>query len=245
MPVASLLAQMERTGVVVSTAHQDEVRVALSARIHDIELQIFATAGGAPFNVASPEQVAHFLYETLALPAPAQTSKKGKHHSTSEEDLQRIASLHPAVGLILDYRALAKLLSTYVDGLRSFICKESEPLHRELHDQEDSLLEPTFSNEDAADAFSVLMGQARTTALEARLSASLQHRIHANWQQTVVRTGRLSCTKPNLQNIPNSQDTAGLHINMRSAFQASAGYVLRCKMPHRVVPWAHRFFYLC
>jgi DNA polymerase I-like protein with 3'-5' exonuclease and polymerase domains len=126
------------------------------------------------------------------------------------------------VALILDYRALAKLLSTYVDGLRPFICKESEQLHRELHgDYSPSPL--SLSNEETGNAFSVLMGQARTTALETRRSAALQHRVHANWQQTVVRTGRLSCTKPNLQNIPKSQDTAGMHINMRAAFQASAG----------------------
>ncbi len=77
-------------------------------------------------------------------------------------------------------------------------------------------------------AFNVLMNQARDSAADARRAAELQLRgqsvrVHANWQQTVVRTGRLSCTKPNLQNIPNEQNVAGLVINVRSAFKASPG----------------------
>lgn len=224
MPVAALLAQMEWVGVVIDASFLDHLRNLLNARLHDTELQIFAAAGTAAFNVASPEQVAHVLYDQLALPAPAQLSKKGKHQSTAEEDLLRIRHLHPVVGLILDYRTLAKLLTTYVDGLRPFVCQETAALHHTLHPQEHTASDATIgSDKISANAFSVLMRQAHAEADAAREAKRLQQRIHANWQQMVVRTGRLSCTKPNLQNVPNKQVIAGLEVNMRSAFHASSG----------------------
>jgi hypothetical protein len=239
MPVACLLAQMELTGVVVNAPFLDHMRATLSQRVHDTELQIFAAveaststastdasgtcAASAVFNVASPEQVARVLYEVLALPAPAQTSKKGKHQSTSEEDLLRVRHLHPAVGLILDYRALAKLQSTYVDGLRPFICTEPPALHAMLHPGSQREGNAVAGATTTADAFGVLMQRARASAVTERLEARLEQRVHANWQHTAVRTGRLSCVKPNLQNVPNTQTVAGLEIRMRSAFQATQG----------------------
>lgn len=258
MPMTCLLAAIEHRGVVVDVDFLSSQRSAVAQKINIIESEIFAAIAPAqPFNVASPEQVSHVLFEVLHLPPPAQTSKKGKHHSTSEEDLLRIRQCHPVVNLILSYRALAKISSTYVDGLRPFVCKENAELHQVLHSFPsfavdtpypgypelpenrpvlsffDSTVATTATSQGAPpDAFAVLMGTARSSAqtalaaqLSAQLEAQLEHRIHAYWQQTVVRTGRLSCTKPNLQNIPNKQNIAGMEVNMRCAFKATQGYL--------------------
>lgn len=238
MPVACLLAEIELAGVAVDPAFLDQTRIKVTQRITDTEMQIFASVGEANrFNVASPEQVSRVLFEVLGLPPPASSSKKGKHHSTSEEDLLKLRHAHPVVDLILSYRALAKILSTYVDGMRPFLVKERAMLLGPVSSQQSQfgkIPTPTtssfFDNAPVAssNAFNVLMNQARDVAAENRSSAQLQHRVHANWQQTIVRTGRLSCTKPNLQNIPNKQVVARLEINMRSAFRASRGFDYFC-----------------
>jgi len=196
MPTACLLGSCELTGVVVSASFLDTLKVTLQGKINQVEESIFQQAG-TRINVASPEQVSRLLFDELKLPPPSHTSKKGKHHSTSEEDLLRIKHLHPVVELILQFRALNKLSSTYIDGVRGFMCGESAMMRRALG------LES--------------MGTG---------TGPPQQRVHANWQQTIVRTGRLSCTKPNLQNVPNQQTVAGLEVNMRSAFQATRGCVL-------------------
>ena len=235
MPVACLLASMEQVGVAVEPAYLDQLRSQLTQQLTNTELQIYASVGEANrFNVASPEQVSRVLFEVLALPPPTNSSKKGKHHSTSEEDLLKIRHTHPVVNLILNYRALAKVLSTYVDGMRPFLCKTSAVPTQSTQTGQSVTLD--FSIPDASlkggdsgvNAFNVLMNQARDSAADTRRAAELQRRghsvrVHANWQQTIVRTGRLSCTKPNLQNIPNEQNVAGLVINVRSAFKASPG----------------------
>lgn len=227
MPVACLLAQIELRGVAVDPAFLDQMRLKVTQRITDTEVQIMASVGEANrFNVASPEQVSRVLFEVLGLPPPASSSKKGRHHSTSEEDLLKIKTAHPVVDLILSYRALAKILTTYVDGMRPFLIRETAgSSHQSLPGTAPTQTSPFFddSSTSGSNVFSLLMNRARDVAAESQSNAKLQHRVHANWQQTVVRTGRLSCTKPNLQNIPNKQLVARLEINMRTAFRASHG----------------------
>lgn len=254
MPVACLLASMEQAGVAVAPAYLDHLRTQLTQQLNNTELQIYAAVGEANrFNVASPEQVSRVLFDVLALPPPANSSKKGKHHSTSEEDLLKIRHTHPVVNLILNYRALAKVLSTYVDGMRPFLCKENAVLstsHTTVSSATPTCAsDPSPKGGNSSNAFSVLMNQARDTAADARRAMEAQQRgpsvrVHANWQQTIVRTGRLSCTKPNLQNIPNEQSVAGLVINVRSAFKASPGYVscLHFQLSHSLSS-LHIFFY--
>ena len=266
IPVTCLLAQMESTGVVVNRIFLEKLREKLIQAIHETEMSIFNTVGGIVFNIASPEQVAKVLYDTLSLPIPSQTSKKGKHQSTSEEDLMRIRTAHPVVDLILHYRALSKVLTTYIDGINPFVVRETRVLHSLLHSPSTSSstnnannstsIIPTSSSTSTTDtttlsmyqqssdntnqqttppstttthttnnAYNIIMQTAHNNAIKSSEEKHLQYRIHANWQQTIVRTGRLSCTKPNLQNIPNAQSIAGIEINLRSAFQASAGLV--------------------
>ena len=121
MPVACLLADMEQYGVAVNIAAMDEIKNRITSLLAIVQRDIFSLVG-YDFNVASPEQVARALYGTLKLPAPTQNSKKGKHLSTSEEDLQRITNTHPVVDLILSFRSLSKIKSTYVEGLRNLLC---------------------------------------------------------------------------------------------------------------------------
>ncbi|KAJ1403175.1 hypothetical protein B484DRAFT_483668 [Ochromonadaceae sp. CCMP2298] len=131
MPTACLLGSCELTGVVVSASFLDTLKVTLQGKINQVEESIFQQAG-TRINVASPEQVSRLLFDELKLPPPSHTSKKGKHHSTSEEDLLRIKHLHPVVELILQFRALNKLSSTYIDGVRGFMCGESAMMRRAL-----------------------------------------------------------------------------------------------------------------
>ncbi|MFT3952273.1 MAG: DNA polymerase I [Oscillospiraceae bacterium] len=116
-PLAEVLASMELLGV---RADADGIRTfgaALVADIAAIEAQIHALAGHS-FNIASPKQLGAVLFEELGLPA----GKKNKSgYSTNAETLEGLAERHAIVPLILEYRTLAKLNSTYVEGLLKVI----------------------------------------------------------------------------------------------------------------------------
>lgn len=147
-PLIAVLAGMEAEGVSVDRGTLEEIGDSLSGEVDGIEEQIHELCG-EKFNVNSPAQLGPILFEKLGLPAGKKT-KRG--YSTSAEVLEKIRDKHPVVPLILQYRTLTKLNSTYVEGIRPLIGSDG--------------------------------------------------RIHAHFQQTVAATGRLSCTEPNLQNIP-------------------------------------------
>ncbi|MEE0930439.1 MAG: DNA polymerase, partial [Acutalibacteraceae bacterium] len=118
----------------------------------------------------SPKQLGIALFEKLGLP-PLKKTKSG--YSTSAEVLEKLANEHPVVELVMEYRQLAKLKSTYCDGLLKVIDNTG--------------------------------------------------RIHSSFNQTETRTGRISSTEPNLQNIPVRTE---LGREMRRFFVAKKGYVL-------------------
>ncbi|MDO4280647.1 MAG: DNA polymerase I [Peptococcaceae bacterium] len=113
LPLASVLAKMEIEGVRVDTPYLKALQKELGARIETIEKDI-ETMAGEPVNPNSPKQLGHILFEVLELPVVKKT-KTG--YSTSAEVLETLRDSHPIVGRVLDYRQLAKLKSTYVDGL--------------------------------------------------------------------------------------------------------------------------------
>ena len=169
IPLAMVLASMEQVGIAVDgegvAAFGDVLETQINALTSSIEEQV-----GYSFNLNSPKQLAKALFEDLGLPAKKKT-KSG--YSTNAEVLESLRLAHPVVDMILNYRTLSKLKSTYCDGLLKVIAPDG--------------------------------------------------RIHTSFNQTETRTGRISSTEPNLQNIPVRQE---LGRELRRFFRAKDGYVL-------------------
>ena len=117
LPLTWILAQMEIVGVKVDVPYLEKLQVEFDERIQAIEKDIEIMAG-EPVNPNSPKQLGHILFEVLELPVVKKT-KTG--YSTSAEVLEALRDSHPIVGRVLDYRQLAKLKSTYVDGLLKLV----------------------------------------------------------------------------------------------------------------------------
>ncbi len=168
-PLARVLARMEAVGFAVDAAGIGEYGKNLQYRITEIEAEIYQ-AVGYEFNINSPKQLGQALFAKLGL----HTGKKTKSgYSTSAQVLENLRYDHPAVEMVLEYRALAKLKSTYCDGLLKVV--------------------------------------------------GIDGRIHSSFNQTETRTGRISSTEPNLQNIPVRTD---LGREMRRFFTARPGWFL-------------------
>lgn len=169
IPLAKVLASMEREGFLVDAAGIKEFGEVIGARLTQIEQNIFEEAG-CTFNLNSPKQLSEVLFEKLGLPAKKKT-KSG--WSTNADVLEDLSFSYPIVAEILDYRTLMKLKSTYCDGLLKVVCDDG--------------------------------------------------RIRSTFNQKETRTGRLSSTEPNLQNIPIRKP---LGSELRKFFIAKPGYVL-------------------
>lgn len=169
IPLAEVLASMERIGVLVDKTGIVQFSEMLSGKIAELQSTIYGLAG-EEFNINSPKQLGEILFVKLQIP----TKKKTKTgYSTNAEVLEGLANDYEIVRHILAYRTLAKLKSTYCDGLLKVIGTDS--------------------------------------------------RIHSCFNQTETRTGRISSTEPNLQNIPVRQE---LGREMRKFFMADKGNLL-------------------
>ncbi len=113
IPLAGVLAAMERTGVAVDVPYLRSLGDELSARLDALAAQIYALAG-TEFNIGSTKQLGFVLFEKLQLP-PLKRTKTG--YSTDAEVLETLAPRHEVVARILEHRELSKLKSTYVDVL--------------------------------------------------------------------------------------------------------------------------------
>ena len=169
LPLTRVLASMEHAGVEVDPEGIRDFGTRLTENIQKLETEIYAEAGES-FNIGSPKQLGHILFEKLGLPAVKKT-KTG--YSTNADVLEQLRSLHPIIAMIEEYRQYTKLQSTYVDGLLKTVAEDG--------------------------------------------------RIHTNYRQTETRTGRISSTEPNLQNIPVRTP---LGREMRRFFRAKEGCIL-------------------
>jgi DNA polymerase-1 len=125
MPLIPVLMEMELGGFRVDAQCLQGLSVELRSRLNALSRQIWEAAGH-PFNIGSPKQVAEVLYVELGLPS----GKKGKTgFSTDEEELERLAPLHPIPRLILEYRMHEKLQSTYVDALPRLVSQKTGRIH--------------------------------------------------------------------------------------------------------------------
>lgn len=127
MLLIPVLAEMEMAGVRFDTQVLREASAQLTKELAQLESEIIALAGMA-FNINSPRQVGEVLFETLALDPKAKRTKNGQY-VTSEEVLQSLLDKHPVVEKILDYRAVKKLLSTYIDALPALVNPETGKVH--------------------------------------------------------------------------------------------------------------------
>ncbi len=124
-PLVEVLVDMEYQGIAIDTAHLEKTADLVNTQIADLTGKIHAAAGTA-FNLDSPKQLAHILFDTLGLPTK-KTTKTG--FSTNVEVLEELAPLNPIVGDLLDYRSLQKLKTTYIDALPKMINPGTGRLH--------------------------------------------------------------------------------------------------------------------
>ncbi len=148
LPLIRVLSDMEKRGIYLDVDKLKEMSIYLTEKIKGLSEDIYSEAGEV-FNLNSPKQLSHILYEKLSIALPG----KKKTLSTSAQILESLKHGYPICGKVLEYRALEKLRSTYVDSLPEQVLSKT-------------------------------------------------NRIHCSFQQSVTATGRLSCTDPNLQNIP-------------------------------------------
>ena len=119
LPLVDVLFEMEKTGVLVDKAVLESLGKKFSAEVNDYSAKIYEEAG-EKFNINSPKQLAVVLFEKMCIPYP----KKTKKYSTSAEILESLRYNYPIVDYILKYRAVSKLLGTYVEGLGKLICAD-------------------------------------------------------------------------------------------------------------------------
>ena len=120
LPLCPVLADMEQAGFLVDRNALSGFGEMLSLQISTLQSQIFELSG-EEFNINSPKQLGQVLFEKLMLPAPKKT-KTG--YSTSADVLEKLRSKHPIISLVLEYRELTKLKSTYADGLTKVIASD-------------------------------------------------------------------------------------------------------------------------
>ena len=146
LPLAKVLGDMELCGFLVDINGLENLSDELDGRIKVIEEKIYGLVG-YEFNLNSPKQLGTALFEKLGLPAKKKT-KSG--YSTNAEVLEELRNAHPAVGLLLEFRQLSKLKSTYADGLRDCVATDGR-IHSTFNQTEArtgriSSLEPNLQN---------------------------------------------------------------------------------------------------
>jgi DNA polymerase I len=126
MPLVSILADIECHGVLIDTQQLKEHGVRLNERIQTLAEEAYALAGQT-FNLNSPKQLQDILYDTLKLPILAKTPKG--QPSTAESVLQELAQDYPLPAILLEYRSLTKLVSTYIEALPRRIHEKTGRVH--------------------------------------------------------------------------------------------------------------------
>lgn len=121
LPLEKVLFDMEKQGVTVDVAVLDEIGAELSAQSEQLSQEIYLKAGKR-FNINSPKQLASVLFEDLLIPYPKKTTK----YSTNAEILEELEEDFPIVSDILAYRTVTKLNSTYIEGIRKLVDKNSK-----------------------------------------------------------------------------------------------------------------------
>lgn len=129
MPLVSVLAEMEMTGVALDVPFLRQMSADLGERLAQIENQIYAEVG-TPFNLNSPQQLSSALFEQLKIEPPDRSARTSSgFYSTSADVLESLRGKHAVVDQVLEYRELSKLRSTYLDALP----QQVNPVTRRVH----------------------------------------------------------------------------------------------------------------
>src|SRR3984885_5595906 len=127
LPLVPVLARMEQAGVKIDTAALSQMSTELEREIATKAKDVYEAAG-MEFNVGSPKQLGDVLFNRMNLPKPVKYGK-GRTISTAVDVLEQLAENHPIARMVLDYRQLTKLKSTYVDALPVLIAPATGRLH--------------------------------------------------------------------------------------------------------------------
>ncbi len=127
LPIARLLAQVERVGIHIDVAHFRALSVSALARLADIERRVFEAAG-TELNLGSPKQLGELLFDKLGLDTKGvRRTKTG--WSTEAETLEALIDAHPVVAPILEHREISKLKGTYLDALPPLVSPVTGRVH--------------------------------------------------------------------------------------------------------------------
>jgi len=126
LPVREVLFRMERDGVLIDAAQLDAMSHELGQKMLDLEANAHKEAG-QPFNLGSPKQIAEIFFEKKGMPVIKKTPSGAP--STDEEVLERLALDHPLARMLLDYREISKLKSTYTDKLPKMVNSRTGRVH--------------------------------------------------------------------------------------------------------------------
>ena len=122
LPLVRVLFEMERQGVSVNMQALDEFSVKFKAELSELVEKIYLLAG-EQFNVNSTQQLGKILFEKLRIADSAKKTKESKSYKTTAEELEKYADKHEIVRLLLRYRKIQKINSTYIEGFRPLITK--------------------------------------------------------------------------------------------------------------------------
>lgn len=129
LPLITVLAEMERTGMAIDLSYLKRLRVSMDTQLSQITEELYRLAG-TTFNLNSPKQLAQILFERLGLPIIKRT-KTGP--STDADVLQQLSHQHPLPRRLMEYRELSKLVSTYVDALPKLVDPSTGRIHTSLN----------------------------------------------------------------------------------------------------------------
>ena len=169
LPLAKILGKMEYHGTLIDIEYLRKFSKEIEDSLNNIVQKLYEIAGER-INLNSPRQIAKVLFDKLKLP-PVKKTKTG--YSTDQETLERLKDKHEFVSLLLDYRELYKIKSTYIDAFFKLVDENG--------------------------------------------------RVHPVFNQMQTATGRLSCSNPNLQNLPVKSD---IGKKIRKAVIAPHGYLI-------------------
>jgi DNA polymerase I len=129
LPLVPVLVAMEQTGIKLDVGYMQELSAALGQRQTELEQEIY-TYAERPFNINSSDQLSGVLFDKLGLPADqVRRTAKTKKYSLTADTLEQMRDKHQIIDLILQYRQLAKLKSTYVDALPGLVNPETGRVH--------------------------------------------------------------------------------------------------------------------
>jgi len=122
-PLVPVLADVEHAGVRIDSAAMGEYSAELQGYVQELETQIY-TEAGETFNIGSPKQLGEVLFDKMQVGKGTIKKTKTGQYATGEEILSQLAGDYPIAGLILEYRQLTKLRSTYVEALPQLVCTD-------------------------------------------------------------------------------------------------------------------------